>query len=209
MENSKMSNATFDEIYLVDETPKELFTKDFKRDETPDDGEAYAEFVKSEPYDIEAKTLEAVRRWRAAKSLLQLRRQVDAAFPRRNKASDGTIGDQRHCGGGGRSDHCPNIRDGGVGVVTAIDITHDPNSGCDAQKIVDAIRSDRDERVKYIIWNRKIFNSKAIGGAAPWEGRRYNGANPHTKHVHISVLPTKARYDDVSEWSIGTNAAVG
>ncbi len=204
-----MTDEKTETTFPIDEIPEELRVKEFGSKETLDDNEAFAESMDGSSSNESKAMLDAISRWRAAKSLLQLRRQVDAAFPGRNKASDGTIGDQRHCGGGGRSDHCPNIRDGGVGVVTAIDITHDPNSGCDAQKIVDAIRSDRDRRVKYIIWNRKIFNSKAIGGAAPWEGRRYNGANPHTKHVHISVLPTKARYDDVSEWSIGTNAAVG
>lgn len=48
--------------------------------------------------------------WRNAKSLVVLRAQINAAFPSRSKASDGTIGDSRHCPGS--SDHCPKDLDG-------------------------------------------------------------------------------------------------
>jgi hypothetical protein len=112
---------------------------------------------------------------------------VNAKAPRRNKASDGTIGDRAHCQR--TSDHNPWVRDGSIGVVTAIDITNDPANGCDANTIAEAIRASRDRRVKYIIWNRRIANSSAIGNAAPWQWRPYRGTNPHTKHVHISVKP--------------------
>jgi len=56
--------------------------------------------------------------------------------------------------------------------------------------------------VKYLIWNRRIANSSAIGSAAPWEWRSYSGANPHTAHMHVSVKAEKAKYDDASPWSI-------
>lgn len=138
--------------------------------------------------------------WRAANSLMALLRQVNQRAPRRNKASDGTIGDAAHCQR--TSDHNPWVRDGGVGVVTALDITHDPRGGCDANTIVEAIRASRDRRVKYIIWNRRIANSAAVGGAQPWEWRRYTGRNPHTVHAHISVKPDKASYDSTAAWAI-------
>ena len=138
--------------------------------------------------------------WRAAKSLMALLQQVNQRAPRRNKASDGTIGDAAHCQR--TSDHNPWVRDSGVGVVTALDITHDPRGGCDANTIVEAIRASRDRRVKYIIWNRRIANSAAVGGAQPWEWRRYTGTNPHTVHAHISVKPDKASYDSTSAWAI-------
>jgi hypothetical protein len=72
----------------------------------------------------------AVREWRGAKALFRLRDQINATFPGRNKASDGLIGDAAHATRA--SDHNPWVIDNGVGVVTAIDITHDPMQGCDA-----------------------------------------------------------------------------
>lgn len=138
--------------------------------------------------------------WRVAKSLLTLRDQVNRRAPRRNKASDGTIGDAAHCQR--TSDHNPWVRDDSRGVVTALDITHDPTGGCDANTIAEAIRGSRDRRVKYIIWNRRIANSAAIGGNEPWKWRQYSGSNLHTRHVHISVKPDKASYDSTNTWAI-------
>jgi hypothetical protein len=56
--------------------------------------------------------------------------------------------------------------------------------------------------VKYIIWNRRIASSSPINGAAAWDWRPYTGANPHDKHVHISVKPEKAAFDLTSTWAI-------
>lgn len=53
---------------------------------------------------------EAPKPWRAAEALRQLRRQVDAAFPGRVKANDGTVGDAAHQSRA--SDHNPWIDDG-------------------------------------------------------------------------------------------------
>lgn len=85
-----------------------------------------------------------------------------------------------------------------MGVVTAIDITHDPNHGCDAQSIVNALVASRDKRIKYIIYNSRIVSSTVT----PWVWRAYSGPNPHTKHFHISVKPDKANYDSVTAWRI-------
>jgi hypothetical protein len=134
--------------------------------------------------------------WRPAKSLVVLRSAIDSAHPGRNKASDGTLGDAAHAGRD--SDHNPWIKDGLVGVVTAIDITHDPMSGCDANRIVAALVASRDRRIKYIIWNRQIVNSTV----APWRWRPYTGRNPHTTHFHLSVASSKAQFDDESPWQL-------
>jgi endonuclease G len=141
---------------------------------------------------------EAPPAWRVAKALLALRRQVDARAPRRNKASDGAIGDAIHATR--NSDHNPWVRDGGMGVVTAIDITHDPAGGCDGSDLATALVASQDRRVKYVIWNRRIANSSAIGGSAAWSWRPYRGSNPHDHHVHISVRPEKVAYDDEAAW---------
>ncbi|HKV33547.1 MAG TPA: hypothetical protein VJP89_04485, partial [Pyrinomonadaceae bacterium] len=59
--------------------------------------------------------------WRVAKSLLRLREQINELAPNRSKASDGTIGDAAHASR--KSDHNPWVKDGSIGVVTAMDIT--------------------------------------------------------------------------------------
>jgi hypothetical protein len=118
--------------------------------------------------------------------------------PGRNKSSDGTIGDLSHQNR--PSDHNPN-KDG---VVTAIDITHDPAHGVDAGQIAEMLRLSRDPRIKYVISNRRIFSSQK----QPWQWRPYNGPNAHTHHVHLSVVGDKALYDDTQPWPIEPRAKV-
>lgn len=128
--------------------------------------------------------------WRLAKSLETLRDQVNAAYPGRNKTSDGTIGDARHASS--TSDHNPNP----AGVVTAIDITHDPAHGVDIGKIAETLRLSKDPRIKYVICNGRIFSSKV----SPWVWRQYTGTNAHSKHIHVSV--DAALYDDARPWPL-------
>jgi uncharacterized protein YuzE len=148
---------------------------------------------------VEMEVAAAVQ-WRVAKSLLALRDQVNRKAPHRNKANDGTIGDAAHASRS--SDHNPWVTDGNVGVVTAMDITHDPAHGCDANAIAEAIRSSQDSRVKYVIWNRRISNPLPLDGQPPWAWRPYHGANPHNHHVHISLKPEKSSYDSVASWAV-------
>ncbi len=131
--------------------------------------------------------------WRVAKSLLQLRKQVNEKFPDRAKAWDGTIGDANHASRA--SDHNPWV-DGGV--VTAMDITHDPAHGVNSQALADQLRASRDPRIKYIISNRRICSS----AVSPWAWRPYSGSNPHDHHVHVSVMPDRKFYDDEAPWEI-------
>ena len=137
--------------------------------------------------------------WRVAKGLLQLREQINQFAPQRSKVSDGTIGDAAHASR--KSDHNPWVREGNVGIVTALDITNDVAGGCDAQALVDALVNSRDDRIKYIIWNRRIVNSTI----QPWVWRDYSGKNPHTKHFHVSIKPEKAAYDSTASWQINGN----
>lgn len=130
--------------------------------------------------------------WRVAQSLETLRRQVNAMAPGRSVASDGTIGDTAHSAR--TSDHNPNDD----GVVTAMDITHDPMHGLDAGALAEMLRASKDSRIKYVISNSRIFSSKE----QPWTWRPYKGANAHTKHVHISVMGAKTLYDDERPWAI-------
>lgn len=137
--------------------------------------------------------------WRLARSLDQLRDQVNAAWPKRSKASDGTIGDEAHASRS--SDHNPWVKEGSMGIVTALDITHDPKSGCDSYKLAEALLKSRDSRIKYVISNGKI--AAGSDGPSPWVWRKYSGANAHAHHVHISVKADKSHYDATQDWNIG------
>jgi len=129
---------------------------------------------------------------RIAKSLDTLRTQVNAIAPGRSKAADGWIGDAAHAATA--SDHNPNT----ASVVTALDITHDPKNGFDSWAFAEMLRGRRDPRIKYVISNGRIFSSDI----SPWEWRKYNGANKHDRHVHVSVSIHAARYDDPKNWDI-------
>jgi hypothetical protein len=137
--------------------------------------------------------------WRLAKSLDLLRRQINAAYPHRRKDSDGTIGDANHASR--TSDHNPWV-DGNV--VTAFDITHDPESGVDCTVLADRLIASRDHRIKYIIWNKRIANYQAMQGVVPFAWRPYHGASDHTEHLHLSVRSSAMFYDSVQPWAIPT-----
>lgn len=123
--------------------------------------------------------------WRLSKALIALKAEVDAEHPHRSKISDGTIGDPAHQAR--VSDHNPDAD----GVVHAWDVTADPIQHV-AQQVVDFLTTGTlDNRLKYVIWQRRIF-SKRLGR---WAWRAYTGANPHDHHAHISVYG-----DDGAPW---------
>lgn len=136
--------------------------------------------------------------WRLAKCLDVLRGQVNVRWRNRDKSSDGTIGDEAHASRS--SDHNPWVKDGATGVVTALDITHDPAHGLDARKLAEMLIASRDPRIKYIISNAQICSG--AGHAEAWKWRAYSGTNAHRHHMHISVKPEKASYDDTAEWKL-------
>ena len=130
--------------------------------------------------------------YRLAGSLEKLRDQVNSLYPKRNKKSDGWIGDPNHQAEGSGSDHNPNR----AGVVCAIDITHDPENGVDIDKLSDQLAATRDPRIKYLIANSLILVPADYGD---WDWHPYSGSNPHTSHLHISVY---GDYDNKAEWKI-------
>jgi hypothetical protein len=142
--------------------------------------------------------------WRNAESLKTLLNQVNQLAPLRNKASDGTIGDLAHQGTS--SDHNPWVWDTQAkkGIVTALDITNDPVQGCSCAAIAKSLEAGKDPRIKYVIWNKQIMSSAQTGAAQPWTWRSYSGANPHDKHIHISVKCDTELCDDTAAWSIKT-----
>ncbi len=107
-----------------------------------------------------------------------------ARWPRRSKASDGIMGDARHQRR--PSDH---------NLGNAVDITHDPASGCNGAIV--AAFAIRDPRVTYVIFNRRIYHrARAAEG---W--RAYRGDNPHTHHCHISIRSTSRNDNRAWAWA--------
>lgn len=138
--------------------------------------------------------------WRVARSLLTLRDQVNATHGLRAKGADGTIGDAAHAAS--VSDHNPDR----YGIVRALDVTNDPDDhdgdptdDFDAGALAEQLRASRDPRIKYVIWNRRIFSSSI----APWTWRAYTGTDPHTNHVHISVVADD-RADNPKPWQLSS-----
>lgn len=132
--------------------------------------------------------------WIVTASLIAARTSFDIRFPRRDKRSDGTIGDPRHQQS--PSGHNPDDTPGSlpesedtdnVAEVRAIDIDADLNApGVSMADVVAAILAtpqDRD-RLLYIIYNNVIWSK-----SHRWVPRRYYGDNPHTTHVHLSGDP--------------------
>lgn len=138
--------------------------------------------------------------YRLAESLDVLRAEINAAAQNRSKVSDGWIGDTAHASR--TSDHNPWVIDvNGIGVVRAFDFTHDPAHGCDADVLAEHFRTlgkAGDRRLDnggYVIRNARIASPRDS-----WAWRPYSGANPHTKHVHISVSTIQRDYDNRAKW---------
>lgn len=137
--------------------------------------------------------------YRLANSLVKLRDQINAAYPNRDKSSDGWIGDATHASR--KSDHNPWFKDSnGIGIVSAIDIDNDLGGGLTAGLIVDALVASRDPRIKYLIYNARI--TTASGGLITGDWRPYSGKNAHRHHFHLSVKSLPKFYDDQSDWQI-------
>jgi hypothetical protein len=117
---------------------------------------------------------------RLCKAGIQLRNQVDDAYPGRDRSSDGWIGDSRHQANP-TSDHNPDEK----GWVRAIDLDADLDRKRPEEMayLADQLRkcARKDKRIKYIIYNAKIASAKSL-----WRWKPYKGVNPHIKHLHIS-----------------------
>jgi hypothetical protein len=147
-----------------------------------------------------------VSNWIVVACLLKLRDEFNALAPARAKGADGTIGDTAHAAGG-TSDHLPdedypalrNKDADHVDEVHALDITTDLNQpGLTLEMVVQHIlgrcRSGAEKRLRYIIFNRRIWEADT---KTPWSQHVYTGtADPHTGHAHFS-----ASYDSKLEAS--------
>lgn len=127
-----------------------------------------------------------------ATSLARLRREIDVRWPRRDRRSDGWIGDRSHTAR--KSDHNPDWSSSPRGVVRALDIDKD---GVDVNLLLREFIAD--SRTSYVIWNRYIYD-REYG----FRRRRYGGENPHTHHMHISIRHGNAYEDSVRSWLSGS-----
>ena len=133
--------------------------------------------------------------WYLAASLVALRSEINARWPGRDKRSDGAKGDDAHASR--VSDHNPDWSAGGV--VRAVDVDKD---GLDLAELLAAVIGD--PRVAYVIHNGQMWRSytKTIGETTykPWQPAPYDGPNPHTGHVHVSIRHNRMAETDTSSW---------
>ena len=142
--------------------------------------------------------------WYAAPSLVTLRKEVDARWPGRSRASDGVIGDALHAAR--TNSHNPvgagnGPRVGTRGAVHAIDIT---SSGIDVQALLSAVVGD--PRVWYVIHDGRIW-SRSTG----WAATAHQG-DPHTTHIHVNLREDSqsaavAAENDTRAWFGGRSAS--
>lgn len=153
--------------------------------------------------------------WTLVPCLVALRGEFNSIAPDRDKASDGSIGDAAHRQT--NSDHNPDeesaaLRDHDAdskNEVHAIDVD---NSGpwppgfsmeLAVQHILRRCRSGQERRLKYIIYNRRIWSS-----SSGWTQRTYDGANPHDKHAHFSASYETAHEASTASWHLGDLVAL-
>jgi len=136
-----------------------------------------------------------------APSLAKLRAEADARYPNRDRSSDGWIGDAAHAAR--KSDHNPDWSAGGV--VRAYDLDEDldgnkEDHGAELMFLAEHIRRNRDPRVKYVIYEGMMFSSYSTATRKAWEWGPYTGVNAHRKHMHVSILATRAAENDTRPW---------
>lgn len=132
--------------------------------------------------------------WHLAGSVVSLRDAVNAHWPKRDKTSDGGIGDAAHQAEGSGSDHNPWLN----GCVRAYDFDVD---GIDAGWLAEQLRTlghYGDLRLTgggYVIWNHQI----TAPDFSHW--MPYKGTDPHTSHVHVSVTRNAPAYEYGGPWA--------
>lgn len=113
--------------------------------------------------------------WYLNPALTRYREAVNAAYPRRDKGTDGTIGDEHHKP---PSDHLEDAD----GSVDAWDMDVEVNGkGQPYAADVEHLKKvfERHEASRYWIHNGQIA-TRSNG----WRREAYSGPNPHTAHVH-------------------------
>lgn len=108
-------------------------------------------------------------------SLKDVFNELDTVWPKRDRRTDGWIGDKNHCPG--TSAHCADSQ----GRVHAIDVDKD---GIDTNLVIERLVQYRGV-IRYINWNYYQFHVKN-----DYEPRKLGGKDPHTGHMHIEIEKT-------------------
>lgn len=122
-----------------------------------------------------------------ARCLRNLKATLDRRWPNRDHGADGWIGDAAHQAQ--QSDHNP---DPVTGVVRARDIDKD---GIVPQVVVASCMLHPSTR--YVIYNRRIYRV-----ADRYRPRVYDGSNPHTDHIHESIVHEVAAENSAAPWEL-------
>lgn len=135
--------------------------------------------------------------WYLILSLVTLRREFNILAPNRDTASDGSIGDARHQAEP-TSDHNPDSK----GAVHAIDVDKDlrhPTITMEdvVQFLLARCRSGQERRLKYIIYNRRIWTA-----SNDWREQDYHSSNPHDKHAHFSGMYQPSSETSTASWHL-------
>jgi len=145
--------------------------------------------------------------WILVPCLVKLRSEFNIIAPNRLKDSDGSVGDDAHQDS--QSDHNPDetgnvpIRDADrVNEVHAIDVDKDLNvPGLSMEEVVQFLlarcRAGTENRLRYIIFNRRIWSA-----GNGWRQDPYTGKNAHTEHAHFSASYTSGREADIRSWHL-------
>jgi hypothetical protein len=145
--------------------------------------------------------------WVLVPCLVRLRAEFNQIAPARDHASDGSIGDAAHRAE--VSDHNPD-ETGSVPIhdadrtneVHAIDVDDDlRESDLTMEKVVQFLlgrcRSGAERRLRYIIYNRRIWSA-----SSGWVKKAYTGSSPHTEHAHFSASYTTKREAGTASWHL-------
>lgn len=134
--------------------------------------------------------------WKPVAGITVLRDQVNKRFPRRDKRSDGIVGDSAHASR--PSDHNPDSR----GYVHALDLDEDFGGKGDnmrfANELIEYARSGSNgaERLKYVVYEDKVASGTHANEFWVWRGSGYG----HTHHIHVSF--TKVGEDDKAPFKL-------
>lgn len=139
--------------------------------------------------------------WFLAPALEVLRDQINEAYPGRDKASDGSIGDAAH--NARKTDHNADWQAGGI--VRALDVDEDlygPGTGpTDAPALALVSQLITDPRVAYLIYEGRIWTPAR--GWRPYTAEGKAGwFNPHKMHFHLSLRHGKKWDHDTTPWAI-------